>query len=137
MAGFNGLGMSMGTLSRLSDAESRSICAENFTGEKGKGGMATDGTGATCAADLGQGWKVSPSVVIAPGQTFTMADIEGPGAIQHIWMTVAGIYRFSILRIHWERFRDPFRRGPGRRFLRLRLAKIRPDFLACGLRQPG
>lgn len=37
---FNGLDMNMGNLSRLSDAKTRSISPENFTGEKGKGGMA-------------------------------------------------------------------------------------------------
>ena len=36
----------MGTLSRLSNAKTRSISPENFAGEKGKGGMATEGTGA-------------------------------------------------------------------------------------------
>ena len=41
MASFNGLGMHMGNLAILSDAESRSISAENPTGEKGKGAMAT------------------------------------------------------------------------------------------------
>ncbi len=46
MNGFNGLGLGMGNLARLSDAETRSISAENPTGEKGKGGMATEGTGA-------------------------------------------------------------------------------------------
>ena len=40
---FDGLGMNMGNLSRLSSAKTRSISPENFTGEKGKGGMATDG----------------------------------------------------------------------------------------------
>ena len=35
---FNGLNMNLGNLHRLSNAESRSISAENFTGEKGKGG---------------------------------------------------------------------------------------------------
>jgi hypothetical protein len=34
---FNGLGMNLGNLSRLTKAESRSISAENFSGEKGKG----------------------------------------------------------------------------------------------------
>ena len=34
---FNGLNMNMGNLYRLSDAETRSISPENFTGEKGKG----------------------------------------------------------------------------------------------------
>ena len=46
MARFNGLGMHLGNLARLSAAKTRSISPENFTGEKGKGGMATDGTGA-------------------------------------------------------------------------------------------
>ncbi len=60
--------------------KSRSISAENFTGEKNKGGMATEGTGANAARDLGQGWKVSPSVSIAAHSTFTLADIDGAGA---------------------------------------------------------
>ena len=42
---------------------------------------------ANAARDLGQGWKVNPYVRIKPGETFTMAVIDGPGAIQHIWMT--------------------------------------------------
>jgi hypothetical protein len=63
---YNGLNLSMGNLSRLSHAKSRSISPENFTGEKGKGGMATEGTGAKAARDLGQGWKVSPSVKVEP-----------------------------------------------------------------------
>jgi len=99
---FNGLGMNMGNLSRLSNAQTRSISPENFTGEKGKGGMAIEGTGAGCARDLGQGWKISPSVVIQPGETFEMADIAGPGAIQQIWMTPTGNWRYSILRIYWD-----------------------------------
>jgi len=99
---FNGLGMSLGNLSRLSRAKSRSLSAENFTGEKGKAGMATEGTGKNCARELGQGWKVSPSVRIEPGQTFTLADLAGPGAIQQVWMTPTGHWRFSILRIYWD-----------------------------------
>jgi hypothetical protein len=102
MAHFSGLGMNLGNLSRLSDARSRSISPENFTGEKGRGGMAVEGTGAVCARDLGQGWKISPSVRIDPGDTFTLADIEGSGAIQQIWMTPTGNWRYSILRIYWD-----------------------------------
>ena len=70
---FNGLGMNPGNLSRLSNAQTRSISAENFTGEPGKGGMATEGTGKNHAGDLGQGWKISPSIVVQPGDTFTLA----------------------------------------------------------------
>ena len=99
---FNGLGMHLGNLSLLSNAKTRSISPENFTGEKGKAGMATEGTGANCARDLGQGWKISPSVKIAAGTTFTLAEIDGPGAIQQIWMTPTGTWRFSILRFFWD-----------------------------------
>jgi len=107
MSNFNGLGMNLGNLARLSNAQSRSISPENFTGEKGKGGMATTGTGADCARDLGQGWKISPSVAIHPGETFTLADIEGQGAIQQIWMTPTGNWRYSILRIYWDDQEQP------------------------------
>jgi hypothetical protein len=47
----NGLGMGLGNLSRISEAQTRSISAESFTGEKGRGGKATDGAGARCACD--------------------------------------------------------------------------------------
>lgn len=103
MASFNGLGMHLGNLSRLSHAQTRSISAENFTGAKGAGGRADEGTGSRAARDLGHGWKVSPSVRIAAGETFTMADIAGPGAIQQMWMTPSGNnWRYIILRIYWD-----------------------------------
>ena len=108
---FNGLDMNLGNLYKLSNAETRSISPENFTGEKGKGGMAipdpdapVNTANATHAArDLGQGWKVNPYIRINPGETFTLAEIEGPGAIQHIWMTPTGNWRFSIIAIYWGR----------------------------------
>ncbi len=99
---FNGLGMNLGNLSRLSRAKTRSISPENFTGEKGQAGMSTDGPAAGAARDLGQGWKVSPYIKIAAGQTFTLAEINGSGAIQQIWMTPGGHWRFAILRIYWD-----------------------------------
>src|SRR5678815_5959193 len=84
---FNALDVDLGNLYRLSNAKTRSISPENFNGEKGKGGMATEGTGKEAARDLGQKWKVSPSVRIKAKTTFTIAEIDGSGAIQHIWMT--------------------------------------------------
>jgi hypothetical protein len=104
---FSGTGSDMGTLARLSRARTRSISPENFTGEKGKGGMATEGMGAGFAADLGRGWKISPSVAIQPGETFTMADIRDSGAIQQMWLTPTGNWRFSILRIYWDDQEQP------------------------------
>ncbi|NLX35623.1 MAG: DUF2961 domain-containing protein [Chloroflexi bacterium] len=117
---FNGLGMSMGNIWRLSSAKTRSISPENMSGAKGAGGMATEGTGAEAARDLGQGWKVSPCVRIEPGQTFELADIQGPGAIQQIWMTPTGHWRFSILRIYWDDQEQPSVECPI------------GDFFACG-----
>jgi len=112
---FNGLEMNMGNLYRLSDAKTRSISPENFSGEKGKGGMAdpadkdkpNTANAAWAARDLGKGWKVNPYVRIKAGETFTMAEIEGPGAIQHIWMTPTGNWRFSIIRIYWDGETEP------------------------------
>jgi len=105
MSAFNGLGMNLGNLSRLSHARTRSISAENPTGAPGKGGMAIDPAHRP-SRELGQGWKVRPLITIEPGETVEIADITGPGAIQHIWMT--GPHpRFTILRIWWDDQEQP------------------------------
>jgi hypothetical protein len=118
--GFNGLGMGLGSLSRLSKAQTRSISPENFTGEKGKAAMSTDGPAMSAARDLGQGWKVSPYVRVPAGETFVMADVKGEGAIQQIWLTPAGTWRFAILRIYWDGETEPSVECPV------------GDFFACG-----
>jgi hypothetical protein len=108
MSGWDGLGVGLGSIARLSDAVSRSISPENFTGEKGQGGMAAEGTGKGAAAGLGQGWKVSPSVWVEPGTTLTLAEIEGPGVIQHIWLTCpVESWRWLILRMYWDDEPEP------------------------------
>ncbi|HWE60673.1 MAG TPA: glycoside hydrolase family 172 protein [Chloroflexota bacterium] len=105
---FNGLGMGLHSISRLSHAKTRSISAENPMGEKGRAAMATEGTGASAARDLGQGWKVSPSIQLEPGVTIVLADIAGPGAIQHVWCaTVAERWRWLILRVYWDDEQEP------------------------------
>ena len=107
MSQFNGLGLHLGNLSRLSPARTRSLSPENFTGEPGQGGRATEGTGASAARDLGTGWKLSPSIKIQPGEVREIASLDGPGAIQQIWMTPTGTWRFSILRIYWDDQEQP------------------------------
>ena len=104
---FNSLGLGLGSLSRLSKAQTRSISPENFTGEKGKAGMSVDGPAMRAARDLGQGWKVSPYVRVKPQETFVMADVKGEGAIQQIWLTPAGSWRFAILRFYWDGETEP------------------------------
>lgn len=90
-------------LSRLSNAQTRSISAENPTGGKGQGGRATEGAGAAAARELGQGWKISPSIIIDASSTVVLADIEGPGVIQHIWLTVhPTAWRRLVFRCYWD-----------------------------------
>ena len=117
---FNGLNLNLGNLYRVSPAQTRSISPENFTGEKGKAGMATEGTGKNCARELGQGWKISPSVSIKAGATFTLGNITGPGVLQQIWMTPTGTWRHSILRFYWDDEAEPSIECPV------------GDFFACG-----
>ncbi len=105
---FNGLGMHLGNLSRLSNARTRSISAENPTGAKGRGGSAIEGTGANAARDLGLGWKISPSVVLSPQATLILADIREAGAIQHLWMTTSPTFwRQLVLRAYWDGEESP------------------------------
>jgi hypothetical protein len=104
---YDGLENHLSNLYRLSNAKTFSISPENPSGDKGKGGMATEGTGAKAARDLGRGWKISPSVDIAAGATYTVAEISGSGAIQHIWMTPTGSWRLSILRMYWDDEKEP------------------------------
>lgn len=113
-----------GTLSNLALAKhrkSRAINAENPRGEKGKGGMA--------ASDLGPSRKGSPCLNdIASGQTVTLAEIEGPGAINHIWITVDAkttdadcfVLRDLVLRMYWDDEDEPSVESP------------LGDFFCCG-----
>lgn len=111
---FNGMVNGMNELSMLSDAKTRSICPENFTGEAGKGGMCKleDGNAQYAARDLGTGWKVNPYIFIEPGETFEIANIEGSGIIQHIWMTPTGVWRNVIIRFYWDDQENPSVEAP-------------------------
>ncbi|HEY0828741.1 MAG TPA: glycoside hydrolase family 172 protein, partial [Bacilli bacterium] len=108
MSDFNGLQMGLGNLSKLSKAKTRSISAENFTGEKGKAGMATEGTGKGCSEDLGQGWKVSPSILVKANSELTLAEINDSGVIQHIWCTcLPAAWRSMIIKFYWDGEEEP------------------------------
>jgi hypothetical protein len=116
----------LGTLPFLADCETRSVCAENPTGGKGKGGMAIPdpsepkpAAAARAADDLGQGWKVRPFLRVNAGETAVLMDVEGPGVIQHIWM-VEGLSRAHVLRFTWDDEDAPSIEVPA------------PDFFAVG-----
>jgi len=90
-------------VARLRVVSTRSISPENPTGAPGQGGRATEGTGAVPGRELGQGWKISPSIEIGAHSTIDLADIEGPGRITHIWMTThPDNWRSLLLRAYWD-----------------------------------
>lgn len=99
----------LSALYQVTDIKSRSISAENFTGEPGKGGMCSleDGIAGQAARDLGIGWKVNPYIRIRAKSTYEIADIHGPGMIRHIWLTPQGRWRDVILRIYWDGQENP------------------------------
>jgi hypothetical protein len=84
--------------------------------------MSTDGPALGAARDLGQGWKVSPYVHIPGNTEFPLAEIDGSGAIQQIWLTPAPLNRTRemILRFYWDDEKTPSVECP--------LA----DFFTCG-----
>ena len=115
---FHGTNMNLGNIAKLSNAKTRMVSAENVYGEKGKGGMAEYGDApqpevsrigqswkdvTTASRELGQGWKVRPCIFINRHSTATIMDVEGPGVIQHIWITVRPAqYRDLVIRMYWD-----------------------------------
>ena len=123
---FVGLQPGLGSLPLLGRGRTRSISAENPTGEKGKGGMAIPVPGepkpvasARAADDLGQGWKVRPFIRVNAGETATLMDVSGPGILQHIWI-VEGLNRGLVIRFYWDGEENPSIEAPV------------PDFFAVG-----
>ena len=125
---FSGTNMGLGSISKLAKARTRSITAENVYGEKGRGGMAEvsdtpqpevvklgqkwDGAN-KCARDLGQTWKVRPCITLPAGSTTPLMDIDGPGCIQHIWITVdVKFFRDLIVRLYWDGEQNPSVESP-------------------------
>jgi len=104
---FNLSNLGLAGLPLLSDAETRSISAENPAGEKGGGAKAVPDE-RSAASMLGTGWKVRPCITLEPDSTTTLADVQGPGIIQHIWITVKPeAYRDAVLRFYWDAEDDP------------------------------
>ncbi|MBQ3528324.1 MAG: DUF2961 domain-containing protein [Clostridia bacterium] len=105
----------LSSLTTKKDIRTFSVTPENLTGEKGKGGMTPVGEGSAswAARELGQGWKVNPYLIIKPGETATLADIKGQGAIKHIWITeVLPAGRLLLLRIYFDGQEHPAVEAP-------------------------
>ena len=82
----------LGDITRITEYHTRSLCAENPDGAVSGGAMAAPGDDPWCtpaASELGRPWKVRPCVKdLKAGETVVLADVAGPGIVQHIWMTV-------------------------------------------------
>jgi hypothetical protein len=88
-------------LSQLKTGSSRSISAENPTGERGSGGKE--------ASNLGPGRKGRPCITLPRGEETVLAEITGPGLVNSFWITCAqngekGYYilRDLVFRIYWD-----------------------------------
>jgi hypothetical protein len=117
----NAFGLSLGNIHLLQDAQTRSICAENPTGAKA-GGARDEPTPDGAGADLGKGWKSQPCIeLFKSGETITLAEVEGPAVIQHIWLTLDHkTIGQVILRVYWDDENEPSIEVPI------------GDFFACG-----
>ncbi|MFS0614007.1 glycoside hydrolase family 172 protein [Lederbergia ruris] len=99
---FNPLMGGLSTLPLMNNGRSRSITAENPHGEVGKGGMAS--------SPLGPSRKGSPCLRdVKPNETVTLCEMDGPGVIQHIWITVTDqtekdyfVLRDLVIRMYWD-----------------------------------
>jgi len=91
---------------------SRSISAENPTGERGKGGMADPLPGGP-ARELGAGWKARPCIFLEGGESRTIMDTDGPGIIRHMWYTFEPKFlREIIIRVYWDGEEHPSVQAP-------------------------
>lgn len=82
----------------IKEAESFGFSAENPTGRK------SGGTGKECD-------KPRACIGIAAGEEMTLAEIDGPGCIEHIWITGA-VSRHFIFRIYWDGQENPSVEAP-------------------------
>lgn len=98
----------MNDLPYLRHGRSRAVTGENPTGEPGNGGQKS--------SKLGPGRKGNPCALnIQPGETRVLMDVDGPGVIRHIWMTVTDktsdencfVFRDLILKFYWDDESEP------------------------------
>lgn len=85
-------------ITRISKATSFSFSPENFKGEKGGGTHAKP-------------WeKLNPMIEVKPGETITVAEIDGSGVIESMWF--GGEASGFVIRIYWDGQESPSVEAP-------------------------
>lgn len=106
--------MQFENLTRISRDVTFACSSENPTGVKNGG---TKGT----AKD-----KLNPFTIVKPGETLVLADIEGPGVIQQVWICGDTSWHF-ILRMYWDHQEFPSVESPLSAFFGYGYNKDCPD----------
>lgn len=79
--------------------DSRAATFENPTGARGAGGTAHGGR------------KGAPNRTLQPGESVVLADLEGPGVIRHIWVTIPQMrperMRSQVLEVRYDGREEP------------------------------
>src|SRR5687767_10509039 len=79
--------------------EPRAVTFENPTGERGAGGRAA------------RGRKGAPSRRLRPGERVTIVDLDGPGTIRHLWLTIPPappeVMRAVVLEVFYDGAAEP------------------------------
>lgn len=109
--------------------DSRAVTFENPTGARGAGGTAHGGR------------KGAPNRTIRPGETVVLADLEGPGVVRHIWVTIPPAaperMRAQVLEVRYDGNEEPSIAAPILDFFGLPLGRPAPMTSAVLVAQEG
>ncbi len=117
-------------LTRVSPVlDSRACTFENPTGARGAGGRAANGR------------KGAPYKQLAAGEVVTLADIDGPGVVRHIWMTFPParpeVMRAMVLEVFYDGATEPSISVPALDYFGVAMGRPAPFSSALASMQEG
>ena len=117
-------------LTRVSPVlDSRACTFENPTGARGAGGTVANGR------------KGRPFKQLAPGELVTLADIDGPGVVRHVWMTFPParpeVMRAMVLEVFYDGADEPSISVPALDFFGVAMGRPAPMSSALTAVQEG
>src|SRR4051812_37488412 len=117
-------------LTRVSPVlDSRACTFENPTGARGAGGTVADGR------------KGAPFRRLAPGEVVTLADVDGPGVVRHVWMTFPParpeVMRAMVIEVFYDGADEPSISVPALDFFGVAMGRPAPMSSALTSMQEG